>query len=95
MIQGGKRYKYGLGHGEWDAMLERQGGRCQICGTDQPGGTGWHTDHDHATGAVRALLCLKCNLMLGYADDNRSVLASAIEYLDCWTLPIKALRYGR
>jgi hypothetical protein len=81
-----KRRKYGLGVGEWDAIFERQGRRCLICGTDRPAGkhmrVPWHTDHDHATGALRGILCINCNLMLGYARDDQSILEKAIDYLN-------------
>jgi hypothetical protein len=38
-------------------------------------------DHDHVTGAVRGLLCSNCNLVLGYACDDVTVLQKAIGYL--------------
>jgi hypothetical protein len=67
---------------EWNLLLQSQGGKCPICGTDNPGGRNWHTDHDHETGKVRGILCARCNLMLGHARDKREVLANAIKYLD-------------
>jgi Recombination endonuclease VII len=62
-------------------MLERQGG-CAICGSPDPGWTkGWHVDHDHKSGALRGLLCNRCNLMLGHAKDSAVTLQAAIDYL--------------
>jgi Recombination endonuclease VII len=51
---------------------------CEICGE----GGALVVDHCHLTGRVRGLLCARhCNLMLGHARDNTTVLARAIEYL--------------
>jgi hypothetical protein len=69
--------KYGMTLEEHAALLESQGGLCAAC-HEAPA---IHTDHDHATGRVRGLLCNKCNLGLGlFADDPDRLLAAA-EYL--------------
>jgi len=75
-------YLYGITPEEFTALLEAQGGRCAICGTETPGGKGgWHLDHDHDTGAIRGLLCHACNIALGYMGDDQDRLEAAIEYL--------------
>lgn len=38
-------------------------------------------DHDHNTGKARGLLCPVCNLLLGYAYDDITILEKAINYL--------------
>ena len=48
-----------------DAIEEWQAGRCAICSSEG----GLVTDHDHATGLVRGLLCQGCNI----AEAFRSV----------------------
>jgi hypothetical protein len=73
---------YGISAAEYDTLLDSQGGACKICGSRNPGGQGrFHTDHDHAVGRVRGLLCQRCNAMLGFARDDRSILESAVLYL--------------
>lgn len=84
---------YGLDADAVEAMWESQGRACAICRrlTDI---TDLNIDHDHACcetrgkkmtktcgQCVRGLLCRSCNLMLGHAQDNLDVLASAIAYL--------------
>lgn len=77
---------YGLERSDYDAMLHAQSGACAICRqvppTDGPPSTTvLHVDHDHATGAVRGLLCGRCNKALGLFDDSPLTLAVAIDYL--------------
>jgi hypothetical protein len=66
--------KYGLTQDEYDRMLADQAGRCRGCGSDDPGPRGWNIDHCHETGRVRCLLCLRCNTILGLADEDADVL---------------------
>lgn len=66
----------------WDAFLllvAKVDGRCEICGKVQ--GQKLQPDHDHQTGALRGLLCTRCNTMLGYAGDSPEVLRGGAEYL--------------
>ena len=72
---------YGITYDERDRMLVDQGGRCAICGTDDPGAQGWCLDHCHATGRNRGVLCAKCNFALGLLDDDPEKFSAAIEYL--------------
>jgi hypothetical protein len=53
---------------QYEALLNRAAGRCEICGllaSENPGGK-LYIDHDHALGAwaVRGLLCQLCNTLL-------------------------------
>lgn len=80
--------RYGLTVGDIESLKATQGNRCAICKThadDIPHATFKHNplviDHDHLTGRVRGLLCPTCNLVLGHAKDNVTLLADAISYL--------------
>lgn len=54
------RSRTGISEAEYDARLVAQNGGCAICGTT-PKTRRFHVDHDHRTGAVRGLLCHRCN----------------------------------
>ena len=74
---------YGISLAEYKDLLDKQDLHCACCGTDKPGGR-WDTfcvDHDHATGAVRALLCNDCNIVLGIINDSQDLLFRFISYL--------------
>jgi hypothetical protein len=58
-------------------MLKEQKGVCVICRREPAK----HVDHDHATGAVRALLCFNCNGGLGQFKDNPHLLHAAAYYV--------------
>lgn len=75
--------KYGVTQEWYEETFLAQGGKCAICQAEKAGGRGkrFHIDHCHKTGAVRGLLCFKCNAILGHAQDNISVLDAAKEYL--------------
>lgn len=75
------KYKYGMTPEDFDALLERQSGRCAICRTDTPGVKGWAVDHSHADGHVRGILCTPCNTGLGHFRDDVIRLQAAISYL--------------
>jgi hypothetical protein len=73
---------YGLTVAQWDDLLESQGGRCAICGTDDPRhSNGWSTDHSHDTGAVRGILCSVCNRTLGMLGDSRCKVTERVSLI--------------
>jgi hypothetical protein len=72
--------EYGLTPESFEKMVNSQNKQCAICRLS-PTNRGLVVDHDHATNQIRALLCNRCNIMLGVAHDDPEVLTRAIEYL--------------
>lgn len=78
--------RYGLTSQDLADMAAKQDHRCAICGEKEAetrSGLVKHlaVDHDHKTGAIRALLCAPCNKGLGQFKDDPRLLALAIAYL--------------
>ena len=59
---------YGLTEADYQRMLADQGGVCKICLGEARHKKGFHVDHDHVTGRVRAILCSRCNGALGWFE---------------------------
>jgi hypothetical protein len=74
--------RYGITAEEADHRLAEQGGLCAVCRV----APAVHVDHDHVTGAVRALLCFNCNGGLGQFKDDPQVLRAAADYVQFHTL---------
>lgn len=74
---------FGVGLVWYEEMLRQQAGTCAICGRTDAGRRNDRllVDHDHVTGSVRALLCHKCNAVLGMVDDDPERLEAAAHYL--------------
>lgn len=78
---------YGLNLEEFTDLLNKQNGKCWICGLNEITVDNKNkprtlcVDHCHKTGKVRGLLCNLCNRGLGYFKDNTNNLEKAIEYL--------------
>jgi hypothetical protein len=79
---------YGVDATRYQEMLREQKGVCAICSqpekiTDSASGKSKDlaVDHDHVTGAVRALLCSACNTAIGLFNDDDGLLAKAQTYV--------------
>lgn len=77
--------RYGLTPEEADALLASQGGLCAICGEVPPIP---NIDHDHASGAIRGVLCYRCNVGIGYFRDRPALLVRAASYLSRSGYPV-------
>lgn len=69
---------------DFERMKAEQGGTCALCGQiptpSKDGKEVLFVDHDHVTGQVRALLCRRCNLAVGWVEKCDIVRIQA--YLD-------------
>src|SRR5439155_26329707 len=73
--------KFGLSLDQYDELLAHQGGKCAICSDPPEEGKAYHIDHDHETGEVRGLLCVRCNNGLGQFKEDRDLLKMAATYI--------------
>ena len=83
---------YGMSEADYEAMVSRQGNKCALCNSSDPGRTDkdkkwsagyWNIDHCHSTGKVRGLLCHTCNVRVGAYERLRDVVGfeKLIKYL--------------
>jgi hypothetical protein len=77
-----KRFKgYGITLDQFEQMFALQGSACAVC---RKTGVTLCVDHCHRTGEIRGLLCRRCNIALGYCDDDPDILLAAVAYLQTW-----------
>jgi hypothetical protein len=76
-----RQRQFGLTEEAWLTLFQSQGEACAVCRV-QTSDSEWHTDHCHASGMTRGILCRNCNLLLGFAGDNVKTLQRAIQYLE-------------
>jgi len=82
------KYTYGITAVQYNSMRDAQGNICDICKKPE---TVIHkkynkvkdlvVDHNHSNGAVRGLLCTRCNTAIGLFKEDIESLESAILYL--------------
>ena len=77
---------YHLSEEQYNAMVKLQKGGCAICGESTPGKR-LAVDHDHKTGRVRGLLCLRCNTKLGWLEKYKPEID---DYMRRWGHESKA-----
>lgn len=76
--------KYGLTLEQYHEILKKQDGKCAICKC-LPNGNHLAVDHNHETGKIRGLLCMKCNSVLVVACERYgSLIENTKEYLTHW-----------
>lgn len=72
---------FGLDPAQYEVMWKRQRGKCAVCRTPMTDKPHPHIDHDPRTMRVRGLLCVSCNMALGYLKDDPLVIDRAAAYL--------------
>lgn len=77
------RRVYGITVEEAQARLEAQEFKCAICLVHLDTELSRHTqiDHDHKTGRVRGIVCVRCNLAIGWIEDDPTRAQRIVEYL--------------
>jgi hypothetical protein len=73
---------------DYEKLFQAQNGVCAICSRPEGAVDSRYgktkdlaIDHDHVTGAIRALLCSNCNRGLGLFNDDEGLLAKAQTYV--------------
>jgi hypothetical protein len=69
---------YGMSEKDYNVMLEKQEGRCAICGNYRK----LVVDHCHTANRVRDLLCSQCNSAIGLLSDNPFTIRAAAAYVE-------------
>jgi hypothetical protein len=75
------RAKYDIGVEDYDDLMKIQGGLCAICRRPCSSGRRLAVDHDHESDEIRGLLCTKCNMAVGFFDDDAEIVRNALRYL--------------
>ena len=77
---GHRMSEYGMSRAQFEAYMFAQNESCYLCEISFKDARPT-VDHDHETGEIRALLCDRCNAMLGLSGDCIEMLHDAIVYL--------------
>ncbi len=72
--------KYGVTGNKFREIFKKQSGKCPICNRGIT--KNLSVDHNHATGKIRGLICNKCNLAIGNAEDSPDRLRAMANYLE-------------
>lgn len=75
------RVRFGISSKNYSDIFDYQGGVCAICKNVNRDGNRLAVDHCHKSGLIRGLLCKRCNLAIGFLDDNTDIIQSAASYL--------------
>jgi len=68
--------QYGLQPVDYMRLLDAQNGVCAICKCLCKTGRSLAVDHCHMTGVTRALLCVRCNLLVGDYETERRAMST-------------------
>jgi hypothetical protein len=66
---------------KYKTAMDKQCGKCAICGNLPEEGRKLQGDHNHKTGKSRELLCIICNMVLGMFNEDVNLFNKAASYL--------------
>lgn len=80
------RKAFGISIEEYNCLVQKQNGVCAICGKPETAKykgkpKALAVDHDHKTGEIRGLLCMRCNVEAGIIE-NKGRLTMILSYLE-------------
>lgn len=82
------RDRHGITLEQYEQMVRTQGNRCAICRRPEAARNRngaprrLAVDHDHGTGRIRELLCVRCNAVVWALEDNHTTLPVIQAYID-------------
>jgi len=84
------RRRYGLAHGEYEALCAANDWRCTVCrkrpheefADQHPKSRRLNLDHNHDTGAIRGLLCQRCNKHVAFAGERAELVRRILLYVE-------------
>lgn len=83
------KQNFGIALDQYNILFEAQNGVCAICNKPETSPSAHNpnvvrslaVDHNHCTGKVRGLLCVKCNKAIALFYENLALLDKAKDYL--------------
>lgn len=80
-VKNSLKFHYGLTIEQYERAIEKQNGLCAICKKICACGKRLAVDHNHETGKLRGLLCMRCNTAIGLLEEDTERFSSAVTYL--------------
>lgn len=86
------RRNFGMSLEDYAELFDAQSGLCAVC--LMPSEKTLHIDHNHLTGEIRALLCQRCNHVIGLLEEDPDIVLKMYEYLrkTTWEMGMDKLR---
>jgi len=73
--------KYGISGKQYDDLLKEQNGKCRCCGEKFKDSKTTHIDFCTERKIVRSLLCVNCNVALGYLKNDHIRAEKLLVYI--------------
>ena len=69
---------YGLTISRYNNMKSEQNNKCYLCKLEKK----LFVDHCHKSNNIRKLLCIKCNLYVGYYENSKHLFTQIGQYVE-------------